>query len=159
MNSQTSPVLRLLIGGFAVGALGHLQGPVAMARELLAGGPSLGEPGIQSLVSAEHEAPTVAEIAAEKAPQPAEEEKIGEVADVSASINLGSEQSIDHLRRLVSAMEPQQAALILEAIPVEDAARVVTGLPVSTAVAMMSEMTNDGAAQLTEELAKSPSEG
>ncbi len=159
MNSQQSPVLRLLIGGFAIGALGHIQGPVAMASELLAGGPGVTRAPADSVRPSVHEAETVDHGQSDRdkgpvAATPAPEEAQSTLEP--ASIDLGSEQSINHLRKLVAAMEPDQAASILEAIPVEDAARVVTGLPVSTAVAMLSSMSAEGSAELTAELARTP---
>lgn len=162
MSKQQSPVLRLLIGGFAMGALGHAQGPVAMAADLLAGGPGATteptQPSVQQMAAL---APEIAG-PQEMADSPAVGNARDETALVAtpagaASIDLGSEQSIDHLRMLVTAMEPQQAAAILEAIPLEDAARVLTGLPVSSAVAMLTVMSAEGSAELTEELAKAPS--
>lgn len=159
MNSQQSPVLRLLIGGFAIGALGHVQGPVAMASELLAGGPSVARAPAEVARSSVLEAETPGQDQSDRddgprAPTPSSPSVEAPIEPVP--IDLGSEQSINHLRKLVTAMEPERAASILEAIPVEDAARVVTGLPVSTAVAMLSSMSAEGSAELTAELAKIP---
>ncbi|MEM7740069.1 MAG: hypothetical protein AAF225_04650 [Pseudomonadota bacterium] len=80
----------------------------------------------------------------------------GRSARPPAAFDIGSDQSIGHLRELVAAMQPDKAAAILEAIPVADAAKVLVGLPVPIAVAMLTAMTPEGSAQLTEELAKAP---
>ncbi|MEO1656117.1 MAG: hypothetical protein AAFR65_00220 [Pseudomonadota bacterium] len=158
MSSHQPPVLRLLIGGFIIGAIGHVQGPVAMAAELLAGGPgvsreaSLVRSDREGMASANPQTDQMLGAAEEAADDPAPTPPVA----TEAGIELGSDQSIDHLRKLVAAMEPQQAAAILEAIPVADAARIVTGLPVTTAVSMLSAMSAEGSAELTEELAKAP---
>ncbi|MEO1043649.1 MAG: hypothetical protein AAFX52_15320 [Pseudomonadota bacterium] len=161
MNSAQSPVLRLLIGGFAIAALGHMQGPVAMATELLAGGPGpIGEQPASSHRTAALSHPadnhlsrdeevTVPDAVSDGARRP-------HSPPASESFVLGSDQSIGHLRELVAAMQPDKAAAILEAIPVADAARVLVGLPVSSAVAMLTAMSPEGSALLTEELAKTP---